>query len=117
MFDQEVNLQRVEALGAGLRLPMRDCRAERLRAAVETIIDNPAYTEAARRLQRRIAAFDGPRGAALHIEHFLRTGDPTARPETRADHRLDARHEVRPGADSSVEADGLHEREVVPAAL
>ena len=122
MFDQELNLQRVEALGAGLRLPMRDCRAERLRAAVETILGNPAYTESARRLQRRIGAFDGPRGAALHIEHFLRTGDPSSRPpEVRPELRPEPRHEPRLDLEAAAEAAAAHEldreRKVLPRAL
>ena len=126
MFDQEINLQGVEALGAGLRLTMRDCRGERLRAAVETILNNPGYTDAARWLQRRIASFDGPRGAALHIEHFLRTGDANARPaevrpevrEARPearDARLDS--QPRPLDATAVEPAAELEREVLPQAL
>ncbi len=123
MFDQEINLQRVEALGAGLRLTMRDCRGERLRSAVETILNNPGYNDAARWLQRRIAAFDGPRGAALHIEHFLRTGDPSARPaevrpevrEVRPEGRLDSQPRLDPAV-ATAEPPEL-EREVLPQAL
>lgn len=80
MFDQEINLQRVEALGAGQRLQLRDCRGEVLRSTVERILNTPSYREAAAHLQRRIQTFEGPRAAAQHVDHFLRTGDPTSRP-------------------------------------
>lgn len=81
LFDQEVNLQRVEALGAGLRMARRDYCAERLRAAIEQIIHTKSFSHSARRLSARIGEFDGPRGAALHIDHFVQTGDPLSLPK------------------------------------
>ena len=81
LFDQEVNLQRIEALGAGLRMARRDYCAERLRGAIEHILRTPSFGQAARRLKGRIAEYDAPRAAALHIDHFVQTGDPLSLPK------------------------------------
>lgn len=106
MFDQEVNLQRVEKLGVGTRLTMRDARAERLREAVETILGQPAYAQAARRISRRIQSYDAPLNAARHIDHFLLTGDRLARPDEARPPELrpEARIDVRPEAQLIAEA-------------
>ena len=80
MFDQELNLSRVEKLGAGRRLRLRDCKGATLKQAVESILNTPSYRHAAQKLQRRIAAMDGPTNAALHINHLLITRDPLAVP-------------------------------------
>ncbi len=81
LFDQEVNLQRVEALGAGLRMARRDYCAERLRAAIEQILRTKSFTQSARRLSGRIAEYEAPRAAALHIDHFVQTGNPLSLPK------------------------------------
>jgi len=81
MFDQEINLLRVEKLGAGTRLRLRDCQAETLRRTVETVLSTPSYKASAQRLGRNIAQMDGPKNAALHINHFLTTRDPAVVPE------------------------------------
>jgi UDP:flavonoid glycosyltransferase YjiC (YdhE family) len=80
MFDQEINLCRVEKLGAGQRLRLRDCKGETLKQTVESILSNSSYRHAAQKLQRRITMMDGPKNAALHINHFLTTRDPLAVP-------------------------------------
>lgn len=81
LFDQEVNLQRVESLGAGLRMARRDYCAERLRAAIENILTDKRFGQSARRLSQRIGEYDAPRAAALHIDHFVQTGDPLSLPK------------------------------------
>lgn len=81
LFDQELNLQRVEALGAGLRLARRDYCATRLREAVLRLLDDRSFAQAARRLSERIAEYDAPRAAAIHIDHFVNTRDPYALPK------------------------------------
>jgi UDP:flavonoid glycosyltransferase YjiC (YdhE family) len=80
MFDQEINLVRVEKLGAGKRLRLRDCQGETLKQTVEHILETPSYLHAAQKLKRRIAQMDGPTNAALHIDHFLTTRDPLSVP-------------------------------------
>lgn len=74
-FDQEVNLQRVESLGAGLRLARREYHAHRLQQAIERMLAERRFTVAAEGLQARIAQYDAPRTAALHIDHFAQTRD------------------------------------------
>ncbi|MCS6913401.1 MAG: glycosyltransferase [Myxococcales bacterium] len=74
MFDQEINLQRVEALGCGRRMERRHYNAERLREAVEAVLSDESYRRACMRMQRRIAYLDGPRRAAVHINHLLCSG-------------------------------------------
>jgi UDP:flavonoid glycosyltransferase YjiC (YdhE family) len=54
--DQFANAERVQAVGAGVRLLPDEIDADRLRAAVSAILDDPAYTRAARVLQAGIAA-------------------------------------------------------------
>lgn len=79
-FDQEVNLQRVEALGAGLRMERRHYKAERLRSEIEKILHTPSFAESAAVLRDRIRSFDAPRTAAHHIAHFAETRDPLSLP-------------------------------------
>lgn len=74
MFDQEMNMQRVVALGCGVRLHRQRDNAERLRQAVEQVLGDEQYRRACDRMQRRIAYLDGPRRAAVHINHLLQSG-------------------------------------------
>lgn len=74
MFDQEINLQRVEALGCGLRMERRHYNADNLREVVERVLSDESYRRSCARMQRRIAYLDGPRRAAVHINHLLYSG-------------------------------------------
>jgi MGT family glycosyltransferase len=74
MFDQEINLQRVQALGCGLRMGREHYNADLLRTAVERVLDDASFARACARIQRRIAYLDGPRRAAVHINHLLYSG-------------------------------------------
>lgn len=80
LFDQELNLQRVEALGAGLRLARRDYCAERLHDTIERMSSESSFARSARRIGQRMAMYDAPRIAAFHIDHFVETGDRNALP-------------------------------------
>jgi MGT family glycosyltransferase len=71
IFDQEINMQRVAALGAGLRLWRSEYEAAALKAAVETVLGDPRYRERCQRLAHSIAYYQGPRRAAVHINHLL----------------------------------------------
>jgi MGT family glycosyltransferase len=81
IFDQEINLQRVCALGAGIRMWRSEYKAEALKAAVDEVLGNLKYRARCQQLSARIAHMDGPRRAALHIDHLLTTGDPRRQPE------------------------------------
>jgi MGT family glycosyltransferase len=74
MFDQEINLQRVQALGCGLRMGREHYDADHLRQAVERVLHDESFKRACARMQRRIAYLDGPHRAAVHINHLLYSG-------------------------------------------
>jgi len=64
MWDHVDNAERVVANGAGVRLSPRRCTPERLRAAVQRVLENPSYRQNARRLGAALNAQPGPGGAA-----------------------------------------------------
>lgn len=63
--DQPVIAQQVEQAGAGVRLKFGRVRADDLREAVRRVLDDPAFADAARRIQR---SFDAAGGAARAAE-------------------------------------------------
>jgi len=71
MHDQEFNLDRVEALEAGIQLSELRFRPEDLVAAVERLLGEARYREGARRQQGVLEQYDGPSMAATAIEEFL----------------------------------------------
>ncbi|MSP59863.1 MAG: hypothetical protein EXR72_05900 [Myxococcales bacterium] len=81
IVDQEINMQRVCALGAGLRMWRSQYDALALKRAVETVLGDPSYRERCAVLAQRIAYMAGPRRAALHIDHLLRSGSANYQPE------------------------------------
>jgi UDP:flavonoid glycosyltransferase YjiC (YdhE family) len=54
--DQFANADRVQSIGAGVRLLPDDVTPESLRAAVTAVLDDPAYARAAAAIQAQIAA-------------------------------------------------------------
>jgi UDP:flavonoid glycosyltransferase YjiC (YdhE family) len=54
--DQFANAERVQAIGAGLRLLPDEVTPDRLRAAVSSVLHDPAYTNAASAMKAEIAA-------------------------------------------------------------
>jgi MGT family glycosyltransferase len=71
-WDKPDNAQRVVEAGVGVRLSPRRCTPDRLRAAVERVLGDPAYRDAAQRMARRIAAAPGPAGAAALVDELAR---------------------------------------------
>jgi MGT family glycosyltransferase len=67
-WDKPVNARRVVDAGVGVALSPRRCTPERLRAAVEQVLGDPAYRRNARRAADLLAAAPGPAGAAELIE-------------------------------------------------
>jgi MGT family glycosyltransferase len=67
-WDKFENAQRVVEAGAGLRLPLRQCTPERLRAAVERVLGEPGFRQNARRLADLFSRADGPTRAAELLE-------------------------------------------------
>jgi UDP:flavonoid glycosyltransferase YjiC (YdhE family) len=58
--DQFANADRVQAVGAGIRLLPDELTPERLRAAVTAVLDDPAYTRSAAAMRAEIAAMPSP---------------------------------------------------------
>jgi UDP:flavonoid glycosyltransferase YjiC (YdhE family) len=67
-YDQPGVGARVEWSGVGRSIPVGRLTVERLRSAVSTVLDDPAYRERARTLQSSIEAADGLNRAADLIE-------------------------------------------------
>jgi MGT family glycosyltransferase len=67
--DQDTNARRVEALGAGLALPV-DAGVPEIGQAVAEVLDTPSYREAARRLQGTFASAPGAAGGADELERL-----------------------------------------------
>jgi MGT family glycosyltransferase len=84
IFDQEVNMRRVRALGAGIQMSSRNYNGDSLRSAVLTVLNQPRYRDRCRQLAARISTMDGRRRAALHIQEFLRNRDPRQQPNVAA---------------------------------
>jgi MGT family glycosyltransferase len=82
IFDQEVNMQRVTALGAGIQMMGTEYSGPALRKAVDALIFDPRYRDRCETLADRISRFDGRRRAALHIHDFLEHEDPNEHPMT-----------------------------------
>jgi len=76
-WDKPASAARVVAAGAGVRLAPRECTPERLRAAVDQVLGDPAYGAAARRAADLLAAAPGPAGAARLIEELAARGGRT----------------------------------------
>jgi UDP:flavonoid glycosyltransferase YjiC (YdhE family) len=69
-WDKPDNARRVVEAGVGIRLSPRRCTPERLRAAVERVLEDPRYRAAAQQVARRLAEAPGP-AAAAELLHTL----------------------------------------------
>jgi MGT family glycosyltransferase len=79
--DQPENAARCVALGAGVTLPQQRLSPEALRRALFTVLREPSYGAAARRVAASIAAEKGPATAARLLERLAETGRPVYRDE------------------------------------
>jgi MGT family glycosyltransferase len=80
IFDQEMNMQRVCALGAGVRMWRSNYDAVALKKTVEQVLGDSGFAERCGKIAKRIAYMDGRRRAALHIHHLLTSGNPAIVP-------------------------------------
>jgi MGT family glycosyltransferase len=71
-LDQDINLQRVEDLGFGIKLRSRQSDARDLVRAVERILSDGSYRQNALKLQASFRRFNGPHMAAERIQQLLR---------------------------------------------
>jgi UDP:flavonoid glycosyltransferase YjiC (YdhE family) len=86
--ERESNARRVAAAGAGtFVLPVehararKQIRAEELRAAVHRVLEDPAYTLAAKGLSQKLQAYGGAQQAARLIEDLAKTGEKDPKPD------------------------------------
>ena len=79
MHDQDMNLQRVVALGAGIQLSGLRFKPRHLAEAVTTILSDDRYRTAAQAQARILADFDGPTRGAEILDRFLRERPAAAR--------------------------------------
>lgn len=63
-WDKPDNARRIVDAGAGIIVRPRHCSPKRLREAIEEVLENPTYREAAQKYARKLAAAPGPDGAA-----------------------------------------------------
>ena len=68
--DQPVNAAQVAAAGAGIRVPFARVSAERLRAAVTAVLEEPGYRAAAGRVRDSFATAGGAPAAAALLERL-----------------------------------------------
>lgn len=71
MHDQEFNLQRVEALGAGVQVSELSFKQEDLMSAVNRIIGDSVYKQKAGKLKEILKNYDAPKRGAGLIDTFL----------------------------------------------
>jgi MGT family glycosyltransferase len=69
--DQPGVAARVAARGAGIVVPRKKLSADRLRRAVQLVLDEPSHRERAQELGRKMREIDGPAMAAEIIERAL----------------------------------------------
>jgi MGT family glycosyltransferase len=72
-WDRPENAQRVVEAGAGLRIDPKQCTPERLRAAVERVLNEPSFRKNAQRLASDFARYGGPARAARLLEDLSST--------------------------------------------
>ncbi|MFJ3533206.1 macrolide family glycosyltransferase [Streptomyces sp. NPDC090132] len=76
--EDRVNAARVSELGLGVELPGEDVTAERLRAAVEHVANDPRIRHRAARMRMDLLAAGGPARAAQLIDGWLNDSSPTS---------------------------------------
>jgi MGT family glycosyltransferase len=68
--DQPIVAQNVVDAGAGLRLRFDRATANQIRTAVETVLGEPSYRQAARRVEQSFRSAGGAGSAAGHLEQL-----------------------------------------------
>ncbi len=76
--DQFANADRVQAIGAGVRLLPDDVTPEKLRAAVTSVLDDPAYARAATAIKSEIAAMPSAADVLDDLARLVRSQRQTA---------------------------------------
>jgi MGT family glycosyltransferase len=74
--DKPDNARRVVEAGVGVMLSPRRCNPERLRAAVEEVLNHPGYRKRAAEIAQRLAATPGPERAAELLVNLVAPASP-----------------------------------------
>jgi MGT family glycosyltransferase len=82
MYDQPANARRLERLGAAEVLPVMRLTAQRIRAAVVKVLNEPRYREAALQAQSKLRMLKGTAYAATIMERYLLKYRPNERDKT-----------------------------------
>jgi MGT family glycosyltransferase len=78
LFDQEINMRRVVALGLGTKLSRHAADGEALRSAVRGVLDDQGYRRRCEEMAGLIARTRGPAAAAREIHDFVERLAPRA---------------------------------------
>lgn len=79
--DQPESAGRIKAAGAGIRMRPGMARRERLKRAIDVILTEPSYREAAQRVQQSYARCNGTETAAALVGLLAATQQPIVRPD------------------------------------
>jgi MGT family glycosyltransferase len=82
--DQPINARLVAEAGAGVRVRFARVRPEELRAAVTTVLDDPAYRQSAARIGESFRAAGGALAAAGHLDELAASADRQLFPSAHA---------------------------------
>ncbi|WP_369374852.1 glycosyltransferase [Streptomyces sp. cg36] len=77
--DQPVVAAQVVGAGAGVRVKFARAGRERIGAALDAVVTDPAYRDAARRIRDAFRAAGGESAAAAHLEELAAAPGPAAR--------------------------------------
>ncbi len=87
--DQPESAARVKAAGAGIRIRPGLAHGERLRRAIEAVLHDPAYRQAAQSIQASYVACDGAATSARLVGKLAATGKPVYRQSARVGNQSD----------------------------
>ncbi|MCB9435662.1 MAG: glycosyltransferase [Anaerolineales bacterium] len=79
--DQPESAGRIKAAGVGIRMRPGLAQRVRLRRAIEAVLTDPHYQEAAQRVQQSYARCNGTQTAAALVGRLAVTGQPIMRPD------------------------------------
>lgn len=73
-MEQQINLDNIARLGAGIRIPSDQWRASTIQEAIRTVINDPSYEMRAQEIAHYIHVSSGKRHAAERIWQFIEQG-------------------------------------------
>jgi UDP:flavonoid glycosyltransferase YjiC (YdhE family) len=79
-MEQQINLDNLSRLGAGIRIPSDQWRAANIQEAIRTILKDPSYELRAQEIAHWIHTHSGQRKAAEAIWQHIQAGLPIAAP-------------------------------------